>query len=154
TPRSRRQARSSRIWTAARASRSPPLDRLGGLPPPALPRRVPPTALVLGGIVSVQVGAAVAKSLFDDAGPAGTVLVRVAFAALVLWLVWRPRPAAHTRTDLRFAAAFGVTLAGMNLAFYEALARIPLGIAVTLEFVGPLGVAVAASRRALDVAWV
>jgi len=115
---------------------------------------VPPTALVLGGIVSVQVGAAVAKSLFDEAGPAGTVLVRVAFAALVLWLVWRPRPAAHTRTDLRLAAAFGLTLAGMNLAFYEALDRIPLGIAVTLEFVGPLGVAVAASRRALDVAWV
>ena len=115
---------------------------------------MPPTALVLCAVVSVQVGAAVAKSLFDDAGPAGTVLLRVAFAALVLWLLWRPRPAAHTRTDLRLAAAFGVTLAGMNLAFYEALDRIPLGIAVTLEFVGPLGVAVAASRRALDVAWV
>ena len=91
---------------------------------------MPPTALVLGGIVSVQVGAAVAKSLFDEAGPAGTVLVRVAFAALVLWLVWRPRPAAHTRTDLRLAAAFGVTLAGMNLAFYEALDRIPLGLSL------------------------
>jgi inner membrane transporter RhtA len=116
--------------------------------------RIPPTALVLGAIVSVQVGAAVAKSLFDDAGPAGTVLLRVAFAALVLWLVWRPRPATHTPTDLRLAAAFGVTLAGMNLAFYEALDRIPLGVAVTLEFVGPLGVAVAASRRGLDALWV
>jgi inner membrane transporter RhtA len=124
------------------------------LPPSASPRRIPPTALVLGAIVSVQVGAAVAKSLFDDAGPAGTVLLRVAFAALVLWLVWRPRPATHTPTDLRLAAAFGVTLAGMNLAFYEALDRIPLGVAVTLEFVGPLGVAVAASRRGLDALWV
>ena len=116
--------------------------------------RVPPTALVLGAIVSVQVGAAVAKSLFDDAGPAGTVFLRVAFAAVVLWLLWRPRPSGHTPADLRLAAAFGVTLAGMNLAFYEALDRIPLGVAVTLEFVGPLGVAVAASRRALDTLWV
>jgi inner membrane transporter RhtA len=103
--------------------------------------------------VSVQVGAAIAKSLFDDAGPAGTVFLRVGFAALVLWLLWRPRPAAHARTDLRLAAVFGLTLAGMNLAFYEALDRIPLGVAVTLEFVGPLGVAVAGSRRALDVLW-
>jgi inner membrane transporter RhtA len=105
-------------------------------------------------VVSVQTGAAIAKSLFDEAGPAGTVLLRVGFAALVLWLVWRPRPAAFGPADLRLAAIFGVTLAGMNLAFYEALDRIPLGIAVTLEFVGPLGVAVAASRRALDLLWV
>jgi inner membrane transporter RhtA len=116
--------------------------------------RIPPTTLVLGAIVSVQCGAAIAKSLFDDAGPAGTVLLRVGFAALVLWLLWRPRPAEHGRADLRLAALFGVTLAGMNLSFYEALDRIPLGVAVTLEFVGPLGVAVAGSRRALDVAWV
>jgi inner membrane transporter RhtA len=116
--------------------------------------RIPPGALVLGGVVSVQIGAAIAKSLFDDAGPAGTVLVRVGFAALVLWLLWRPRPAVHTRADLRLAALFGATLAGMNFAFYEALDRIPLGVAVTLEFVGPLGVAVAASRRALDALWV
>ena len=118
------------------------------------PPRLPPTTLVLGAVVSVQVGAAVAKSLFDDAGPAGTVLLRVGFAALVLWVLWRPRPARHGRADLRLAAIFGVTLAGMNLAFYEALDRVPLGVAVTLEFVGPLGVAVAASRRALDLLWV
>jgi len=117
-------------------------------------RRLPPTTLVLGAIVSVQTGAAVAKTLFDEAGPAGTVLLRVGFAALVLWLVWRPRPAAHARRDLRLAAVFGVTLAGMNLAFYEALDRVPLGVAVTLEFVGPLGVAVAVSRRPLDLVWV
>jgi len=116
--------------------------------------RVPPTALVLGAVASVQIGAAIAKGLFDDAGPAGTVLLRVGFAALALWLVWRPRPLAHSRRDLLLAAAFGITLAGMNLAFYEALDRIPLGVAVTLEFVGPLGVAVASTRRALDALWV
>lgn len=116
--------------------------------------RIPPAALVLGAVVSVQTGAAIAKGLFDDAGPAGTVLMRVGFAALVLWLLWRPRPGAHSRRDLGLAACFGVTLAGMNLAFYEALDRIPLGVAVTLEFVGPLGVAVSSTRRALDALWV
>lgn len=116
--------------------------------------RVPPAVLVLGAVASVQTGAAIAKGLFDDAGPAGTVLLRVGFAALVLWLVWRPRPGAHARRDILLAATFGVTLAGMNLAFYEALDRIPLGVAVTLEFVGPLGVAVASTRRALDALWV
>jgi inner membrane transporter RhtA len=116
--------------------------------------RVPPAVLVLGAVASVQTGAAIAKGLFDDAGPAGTVLLRVGFAALVLWLAWRPRPRAHGRGDILLAATFGVTLAGMNLAFYEALDRIPLGVAVTLEFVGPLGVAVASTRRALDVLWV
>jgi inner membrane transporter RhtA len=121
---------------------------------PIRPDRVPPTALVLAAVVSVQTGAAIAKSLFDEAGPAGTVLLRVGFAALALWILWRPRPAAHSRADLRLAAVFGLTLAGMNLAFYAALDRIPLGVAVTLEFVGPLGVAVAASRRVLDGLWV
>lgn len=116
--------------------------------------RVPPAALVLGAVASVQTGAAIAKGLFDDAGPAGTVLLRVGFAALVLWLVWRPRPLAHSRRDLALAAAFGVALAGMNLAFYEALDRIPLGVAVTLEFAGPLGVAVASTRRVVDALWV
>jgi inner membrane transporter RhtA len=116
--------------------------------------RVPPTALVLGAVTSVQFGAALAKTLFDDLGPGGTVLLRVAFAAVVLWALWRPRPRAVRRADLRLALLFGLSLAGMNLAFYEALDRIPLGVAVTVEFVGPLGVAVVGSRRALDLAWV
>ena len=109
--------------------------------------------LVLGGIVSVQVGAAVATTLFDELGPTGTVLLRVLFAAVVLVAVWRPAIRGSTPGGLRLAAMFGVSLAAMNLCFYEALDRIPLGIAVTLEFVGPLGVAIAASRRALDLAW-
>jgi inner membrane transporter RhtA len=108
---------------------------------------------VLGGAASVQVGAALATTLFDELGPAGTVLVRVLLAAVVLVAVWRPRPRDSTRAGLRLVASFGVTFAAMNLCFYAAIDRIPLGIAVTLEFVGPLGVAIVASRRRLDLAW-
>lgn len=110
--------------------------------------------LVLLAASSVQFGAALARTLFDEAGPAGTVLVRVAFAAVVLAILWRPPVRGHTREEWRLAVAFGVSLAVMNLCFYEALDRIPLGLAVTFEFVGPLGVAIAGSRRALDFAWV
>ena len=115
---------------------------------------MPPVVLVLGAISSVQVGAALAKTLFDEIGASGTVFIRVLFAALVLVLVWRPRVSDRSRGDLWLAVLFGLTLAAMNLAFYSALDRIPLGITVTLEFVGPLGVAVAGSRGALDLLWV
>ena len=118
------------------------------------PPRVPPVALVLGAITSVQVGAALAKTLFDEIGAGGTVFVRVLLAALVLALIWRPGLAGLGRHEILLVVLFGLTLAGMNLAFYSALDRIPLGIAVTLEFVGPLGVAVAGSRGALDLLWV
>ncbi len=114
---------------------------------------VPAPGLVLVGIASVQVGAAFATKLFAHLGPAGTVLLRVVFAAVVLCAIWRPRPRAHTARELRLAALFGLSLALMNLSFYEALDRIHLGIAVTLEFVGPLGVALAGSRSRLDVVW-
>jgi inner membrane transporter RhtA len=115
---------------------------------------VPPVVLVLGAISSVQFGAAFAKTLFDEVGVGGTVFLRVLFAAIVLAVIWRPRLAEHGRGDLLLAVAFGFTLGAMNLAFYSALDRIPLGIAVTFEFVGPLGVAVAGSRRPLDLLWV
>jgi len=115
---------------------------------------VPPTGLVLGAGISVQFGAALAKTLFDDLGPGGTALLRVAFAALLLLLIWRPRVRGRPGRELALAAAFGISLAGMNLSFYEALDRIPLGVAVTFEFVGPLAVAVAGSRRPLDGLWV
>ena len=105
-------------------------------------------------IGSVQFGAALARTLFDEAGPAGTVLVRVGIAALVLAALWRPALRGHTRAEWLLAVAFGVSLAVMNLFFYASLDRIPLGLAVTFEFVGPLGVALAGSRRALDVLWV
>jgi inner membrane transporter RhtA len=109
---------------------------------------------VVAGVASTQGGAAVAKSLFDEAGPSGTVLLRTAFAALVLTLIWRPRLRGHSGADILTVATFRLALAAMNFSFYEALDRIPLGIAVTIEFVGPLSVAVIGSRRALDGLWV
>jgi inner membrane transporter RhtA len=115
---------------------------------------VPPVALVLLAVGSVQFGAALAKTLFDEAGAGGTVFLRVLFAAVVLAAIWRPRLRGRSAADLWLVAGFGLTLAGMNLAFYASLDRIPLGVAVTFEFVGPLGVAVAASRRRLDLLWV
>lgn len=78
----------------------------------------------------------------------------MALAAILLSALWRPSLRGHERRDLWLAAAFGLSLAGMNLSFYESLDRIPLGPAVTFEFVGPLGVALAGSRRALDLVWV
>jgi inner membrane transporter RhtA len=115
---------------------------------------LPPAALVLLAVSSVQFGAALAKTLFDDVGPAGTVLLRAVFAALVLAAIWRPRVSTRTRRALALASLFGVSLAGMNMAFYASLDRLPLGIAVTFEFVGPLGVAVFGSRRPRDLLWV
>jgi inner membrane transporter RhtA len=108
----------------------------------------------MGGVLSVQVGAAIAKSLFDELGPAGTVLLRTGFAALILLAIWRPALPRGRSGPLRDVILFGVALAAMNLSFYAALDRIPLGIAVTFEFTGPFAVAVATSRRASDVAWV
>jgi inner membrane transporter RhtA len=110
--------------------------------------------LVLGGIVSVQVGASVAKNLFDETGPAGAVFLRVGFAALLLVAIWRPSLRGLPRERMRDIALFGFVLAAMNFSFYEALDRIPLGIAVTFEFVGPLAVAIWASRRRADMVWV
>lgn len=114
----------------------------------------PATVLVLGAIGSVQIGGALARLLFGRIGPGGTVLLRLVTAAAVLLLLVRPRIGRFDRAQLQAAGAFGLILAGMNLAFYEALARIPLGVTVTIEFTGPLAVAVASSRRVLDAGWV
>jgi inner membrane transporter RhtA len=116
--------------------------------------RVPSGGLVLGAIASVQFGAAIAATLFGEIGPDGAVFLRLASGALILVVVWRPRLRGHGRRELMLAGLFGLVLGGMNLSFYEALHRIPLGIAVAVEFVGPLGVAVAGSRRRLDVLWI
>src|SRR5215216_3644504 len=107
-------------------------------------------AMVLAAAGSLQVGAAFAVTLFDELGPAGAAFLRLAFAAVVLWAIWRPRLAG----DLRLAAAFGVALGLMNLSIYESMDRIPLGVAVTIEFSGPLLVAVLGSRRPLDAVWI
>lgn len=115
--------------------------------------RVPPVTLVLGAVGSIQFGAALAATLFDELGPGGTSLLRLGFAAAIMLVLWRPDPREHTREELKLVLAFGLTLGGMNYLFYEAIDRVPLGIAVTIEFVGPLGVAIATSRRRLDLLW-
>jgi inner membrane transporter RhtA len=117
-------------------------------------QRLNAVGLVLGGIVSVQCGAAAATTLFDELGPQGAVLLRTLFAALALLAIWRPGLRGYSAAQWRLMLLFGLSLAAMNLTFYAALDRIPLGIAVTIEFVGPLGVAVAGSRRGRDLLWV
>ena len=114
----------------------------------------PPQLLLFGSIASVQFGSAFADKLFGQAGPGGVVLLRLALSALVLLAISRPSLRGRTRADLGAAIAFGLVLGGMNWSFYEALDRLPLGVAVTIEFVGPLAVAVGGSRRALDLIWV
>jgi len=116
--------------------------------------RAPSSALVLGAIASVQFGSSVADKLFSAIGPGGAVLMRLLFASVVLVAIWRPAVRSRSPRELALAALFGLVLFGMNYSFYHALDRIPLGIAVTIEFVGPLLVAVAGSRRLTDLIWV
>jgi len=113
---------------------------------------VPPTSQVLAGIVSVQLGAALAKQLFDTVGSTGTVALRLFFAAAVLLLVWRPSFRMGRRA-WTVVVGYGLVLGVMNLCFYLALSTIPLGVAVTIEFLGPLAVAIGGSRRLLDGLW-
>ena len=116
-------------------------------------RPVPPQVLLLGSIASVQFGAAFAAKLFAQAGPGGVVFLRLAMSAIILLAIARPSLRGRRRPDLRAAIAFGIVLGAMNWSFYEALDRLPLSVAVTIEFLGPLAVAVAGSRRPLDVLW-
>ncbi|HET9103511.1 MAG TPA: EamA family transporter [Solirubrobacteraceae bacterium] len=115
---------------------------------------MPSPVLVLGGITSVQFGSAVATHLFGSVGPGGAVLLRLLAAAVVLTLVTRPRLTGLHRRQWLLAALFGLVLAAMNTSFYEALDRIPLGIAVTIEFIGPLAVGLIGSRRGVDLVWI
>jgi inner membrane transporter RhtA len=101
-----------------------------------------------------QIGSALAKTLFASLGTRGAVLVRVSFAAVMLLAMNRPSVRRIPRTALRLAVMFGVVLGLMNWSFYAALARVPLGVAVTVEFIGPLGVALLQSRRPRDILWV
>jgi inner membrane transporter RhtA len=117
-------------------------------------RQVSPVWLVLMGIASVQLGAAVAKDLFGRIDPTAMVWLRLAFSALVLVTFARPRLRGRSQQDWTTMVAFGVTLGTMNWAFYQAMARIPLGLAVTIEFSGPLVLAAVLSRRARDLLWV
>lgn len=118
---------------------------------------VPPPALILLGVVSVQVGAGVAKNLFARSSPEAIVMMRLLTSAVVLGVVYRSAlrdlRRLHSWRDIGVAALFGLTLAVMNACFYQALARLPLGITVTIEFLGPLSVAILGSRRRLDLVW-
>jgi inner membrane transporter RhtA len=115
--------------------------------------RIPAVWLVVTGIVSVQVGAAIAKHLFPLVPPTAMVWLRLATSSVIFLLVARPRLRGRSRADWLVALGFGVSLVTMNWAIYQSFARIPLGVAVTIEFLGPLTVAVAGSRRLLDLVW-
>lgn len=111
-------------------------------------------ALVIAGIWSVQLGAGIAKTLFDEVSPTGMVWLRLASSTLFLLALARPRLRGRTREDWLVAISFGVALGTMNWAIYQSFSRIPIGIAVTIEFIGPLAVALFGSRRARDLVWV
>src|SRR2546430_17240576 len=102
-------------------------------------RRASAVALVLASACSVQVGAAVAKSLFPELGPPGVVFLRLLFGSTALWAIARPQLRGRERGDLRLVAALGVVLVSMNITFYEGLARAPLGPVATVGFLRPLG---------------
>ncbi|MGW0563039.1 EamA family transporter [Streptomyces sp. NPDC003016] len=126
----------------------------GGTGPGPRPgARLGPVAMVVAGGLSVQFGSAVAVTIMPSTGAAGVVALRLAVAAVILLVVCRPRVRGYARADWWTVAAFGLAMAGMNGLFYQALDRIPLGVAVTLEVLGPLALSVFASRRAMSVVW-
>ncbi len=113
-----------------------------------------PVGLVVIGILSVQLGAAIAKGLFGEISPTAMVWLRLVTSALVLAAIARPRLTGRSRQDWWVVLGFGASLATMNWAIYQSFSRIPLGIAVTIEFIGPLTLAVVGSRHARDIVWV
>jgi inner membrane transporter RhtA len=110
--------------------------------------------MVLLAMISVQFGAATAKSLFAPLGAPGVVFIRTGFAALILWLIARPQVRQYSRHQWSSAIVLGIVIAMMNLLFYESLVRLPLGVAVTIEFLGPLAVALLGSRKLRDLVWI
>ncbi|EIZ85567.1 integral membrane protein [Methylobacterium sp. GXF4] len=124
-----------------------------------LPERGPvsvllPVAALVTGMISLQYGATIAKNLFPVVGAAGTSALRVGFSALILIAVWRPWRRSLARREAGWIALYGITLGVMNLLFYLAIARLPLGPAVAIEFAGPLAIALIASRRTTDFLWI
>jgi inner membrane transporter RhtA len=131
---------------ADRTSR--PAYRMSGPRP-----RVPAPVLVLIAIASVQTGSAVARTLFDDLGATGVTLLRLAIAAVILGVATRPKLRGWSGAAWRAAAALGLAMAAMNLTFYLSLRTLPLGTAVTVEFLGPLLLALVQTRRLTDALW-
>lgn len=120
----------------------------------ALLARVWPVAILLVAMSAIQSGASLAKSLFPVAGAAGTTSVRLIFAAIILLLLMRPWRKRIAAGSWKHIVIYGIALGSMNFLFYQALQTVPLGIAVALEFTGPLTVALLSSKRALDLLWV
>ncbi|MBZ0280262.1 MAG: EamA family transporter [Anaerolineae bacterium] len=115
---------------------------------------IPPWALVVVAVISVQFGAAFAKGLFETTGPGGVVFLRTLLAGIMFMVLWRPQVFGHSRSAYLHIAAYGIIIAAMMLSFYAAIQRIPLGITVAIAFAGPLGVAVIGSRKLVDMLWV
>ena len=115
---------------------------------------IPPIPAVLFAIISVQSGAAIAKTLFPAIGAAGTASLRIGISAIILLAVYRPNLLKITPNQWKIVIPYGLSLGAMNLIFYLAIERIPIGLAVTLEFIGPLVVAVIGSKRLIDYLWV
>ncbi|KUM72393.1 EamA family transporter [Streptomyces curacoi] len=141
---------------SAAPSSSTPTATTTPAPAAGVPRRsgsLGPVGLVLAGGISVQFGGALAALLIPRAGALGVVTLRLLAAALVLLLICRPRLRGHSRTDWGTVVVFGITMAAMNALFYQSVARIPLGPAVTLEVLGPLALSVVTSRRAVNILW-
>ncbi|MFF4575000.1 DMT family transporter [Streptomyces sp. NPDC001410] len=137
-------------------SATAPSTQQAPAPSGGAPRRLSslgPVGLVLAGGISVQFGGALAVTLMPRAGALGVVTLRLLAAAVLLLVVCRPRLRGHSRTDWGTVVVFGITMGAMNGLFYEAVARIPLGPAVTLEVLGPLALSVLASRRAINAVW-
>lgn len=115
---------------------------------------IPPIPAVLLAIVSVQSGAAIAKTLFPILGAAATASLRIGISALILLCVYQPKVKQFTRQQWKLVIPYGLALGAMNMIFYLAIERIPIGLAVTLEFIGPLMVAVLGSKKIIDYLWV
>jgi inner membrane transporter RhtA len=113
-----------------------------------------PIGLLLIAMASIQTGASLAKSLFPIVGAQGTTTLRLVFASVILLLALRPWRARFTAKSLRTIFIYGIALGGMNFLFYMSLRSVPLGIAVALEFTGPLAVALYSSRKAIDFVWI
>jgi len=124
------------------------------LRPPVSPPMAASLGMLIAAMVSIQAGAAVAKGVFPIAGPAGVSALRLGFGAVMLAIALQPWKATLNWRSLRSTLVYGVALGAMNLSLYEALARIPLGVAVALEFTGPLALAAFSSRKGLDLIWV
>lgn len=115
---------------------------------------IPPLPAVLLAIISVQSGAAIAKGLFPEIGAAGTASLRIGISAIILLIAYRPNFKRLTISQWKAVVPYGLCLGAMNIIFYYSIERIPIGLAVTLEFIGPLLLAIVGSKRVIDFLWV